>query len=130
MALIFDDPAMIEGLAELRAHAESAMTSTCVVRPVVGVEPDAIGQDVVTYGAVVYSGCCKVQDLSPSREVESGSATVTVVSREVHVPVGAGPFEAGMVVFVDGESSPSWRILAPHTKTWQTAQRLPVERVP
>lgn len=116
-------------LPELRAQAESLMVDTCVVKRPTGVTSGALGEDVTTYATpYVYDGPCKIQDrdLSP-REAESGSSTADVLRSELHVPVSAGPFLTGDVVFIDDEAT--WRVLAPHRKTWQTAQRLPVERV-
>lgn len=116
-------------LPELRAQAESMMVDTCVIKRPTGTASGSLGEDVTTYAdPAVYSGPCKVQDrdISPT-DAESGSRTADVLRSELHLPVSAGPFAAGDVVFMDDE--PVWRVLAPHVKTWQTAQRLPVERV-
>ena len=114
----------------LRAQAESLMVDTCTVKRGATVGSGPMGEDVTTYAETVYVGPCKVQDrdLSP-RDAESGSSTVDVLTAAVHFPVSAGPFRSGDIVFMDDEESPSWRILAGHDKTWQTARRCPVERV-
>lgn len=106
------------------------MVDSCVVKRDPTVTSGPLGEDVTVYGSTVYTGRCKVQDrdLSPGAQ-ESGSSTADVVRSELHVPVSAGPFAAGDVVFMGADTEPSWRVLAPHGKTWQTAQRLPVERV-
>lgn len=112
-----------------RRAAESLMVDTCTVRRPAGVTSGPLGEDVVAYeDGDVYTGPCKFQDrdLSP-RDAEVGSSTADILVKEMHVPVSAGPFKSGDVVFVGGVVA--WRVLAPHEKTWQTAQRLPVERV-
>lgn len=113
-----------------RRLAESMMVDTCTVKRGPSTTSDASGADVTVYAETVYSGKCKVQDrdLSP-RDAESGSSTADVLNVSIHVPVSAGPFEAGDVVFMGDDTVPSWRVLAGHEKTWQTARRLPVERV-
>lgn len=107
------------------------MTETCRVRRPTGTTSGPKGEDVQTYAAQdVYAGKCRVQDrdVSPAG-AESGSSTADVLKSQVHVPVSQGPFMSGDVVFMNGSTAPTWRILAPHVKTDQTAERLPVERV-
>lgn len=123
------DDVMAE-LPALQAAAESLMVESCTVKRGATVTPGPKGEDVVGYAETVYEGRCKVQDrdLSPQEE-ESGSSTVDVLKSTLHFPVSAGPFRSGDVVFMGSDEAPSWRILAGHDKTWQTARRCPVERV-
>jgi hypothetical protein len=116
-------------LPGLRAEAEALMVDTVQVRRPTGTAADDDGNVVTTYAATdVYAGPAKVQDpgLTAMSE-ESGSATATRAAYEVHVPVSAGPFLPGDVVFMAGVAR--FRVLMPHVKSWQTAQRLPVEVV-
>lgn len=117
-------------VARGRVAAESLMVDVCTVKRGATVGAGPVGEDVVTYAETVYVGPCKVQDrdLSP-RGAESGSSTADVLTSSVHVPVSAGPFLPGDVVFMGADVAPSWRVLAGHEKSWQTARRLPVERV-
>lgn len=127
--MLGDDLAAV--LPSLQAQAESMMVTPCRVRRILSVTPDPItGADVITYAEPdPYEGVCKVQDkdLVPSPEQIPG-ATIPTFRLEVHVPVGAGPFEVGDIVEVlDGETvTRSLRIAGLHRKSWQTAQRLPV----
>jgi hypothetical protein len=94
---------------------------------------DGDGREVparaVIYGPAVepHKGKCKVQanqltDMSP----EVGGATLTVQRYRVDIPVSAGPIEVGDLIETRGRQ---FRVTGLHDKTWQTAQRLPVEEV-
>lgn len=118
-------------IAKARAAAEAGMSETCTIKRDPTTVPDSTtGADVTVYTTTVYTGVCKVQDrdLSP-RSAESGSSTADVLAKQLHVPASAGPFAAGDVVFMGEDAEPSWRVLADHEKSWQSARRLPVERV-
>jgi hypothetical protein len=112
-------------LPELQEQAESLMVTACTVARPTGVTSDPeTGMDVET-SEPVFDGLCKVQSSdNQARAVETALGTVTVQQLEVHLPVRAGPFRKGDVVNVPGRR---FRVLAVPTKTWQTAQRLPVE---
>ena len=104
------------------------MTESCTIAYPTGTTAGPGGEDVSTYGDPVYSGKCKVQDrqLQPS-ESESASSTTDTLGKEVHIPASAPTIRHGAVVtMTDGRT---FRVLASHRKTWQTAQRLPVEVV-
>ena len=114
-------------LPALQAAAEAQMTESCTIAYPTGTEPDPLtGEDVTTYGDPVYSGKCKVQDREMyARESESASSTSDTLTKEVHIPASAPTITHGAVVTMsDGRI---FRVLSAHRKTWQTAQRLPVE---
>lgn len=105
------------------------MTESCSIAYPLDTQPDpATGEDVTTFGDPVYAGKCKVQDreLQPIEE-ESASSTTDTISKRVDIPVSAPTIAHGAVVTLsDGRV---FRVLAAHRKTYQTAQRLPVEVV-
>lgn len=130
-------------LPELQAQAESTMRTRCRVLRIVSVEPDPdTGQDVVTYAdPPVYEGDgnpgCKIQDrdlqVTPE-QIPGGS--VPVFRLEVQFPVAAGPFQVGDVVQTFAADDTAYatpvhvfRVSGLHRKTWQTAQRIPVEEL-
>lgn len=128
-------------IQHLQQQAESLMVTPCTItRPsTVSTEP-ATGADVEVLGAMVYDGSagspgCKLQTrLGQVRTVESGSGTVAVDGLEVHVPVGSGPYRIGDLVRIldqpQGSELRRFRVAGLHLKTWQTAQRLPVDENP
>lgn len=133
--MLGDDLAAV--LPELQAQAESAMVTPCQVRRVTGVTPDPeTGVDVTTY-ADVWSGMCKIQDRDLQVTPEAIPGAMVPISRwEVHVPVSAGPFQVGDVVQTFAADDTAYatpvhvfRVSGLHRKTWQTAQRLPVEEL-
>ena len=120
-------------LPELQAQAENLMRDVCTISRVTGTTEDGDGREIpdrtVIYGPAVepHKGKCKVQanqltDMSP----EVGGATVTVQRYRVDIPVSAGPIEVGDLIETRGRQ---FRVTGLHDKTWQTAQRLPVEEV-
>lgn len=118
-------------LPGLQAQAESTMRTPCIVQRPIGVDIDPeTGVDTSVY-ADVHDGLCKLQE----RDLQTGSAavpgaTVPVARLEVQFPVSVGPFDIDDVVRIldaDGVEIRSVRITGLHVKTWQTAQRLPVE---
>ena len=110
----------------LRAEAEALMVDACVIAYPTGTTAGPGGEDVTTYGDPVYEGRCKVQDRDlQAREAESASSTSDTLGKEIHLPVDAPTINHGAVVtMADGRT---FRVLAGDRKTWQTAQRLPVE---
>lgn len=132
--MIIDDIA--RALPELRAHAESMMTTTATVRRPTGVveaDPET-GADVIPEGALVYEGRCRVKaaQRAPSAQ-ESADATVAVDQDAIHFPVTAGPFQVGDVVTVTASVHQpllvgrTYRVTGLHEMELQTAQRVPVE---
>lgn len=125
-------------LVELQEQAESTMTTPCRIHRAGAVTADpGTGADVIVAGALVYDGSrgdpgCKIQTReNQPRDVESGQATVTEISLEVHVPVLSGPYRVGDVVLILDRPAGSvvvrsFRVEGTHVKTYQTAQRLPV----
>lgn len=113
----------------LRAQAESMMTDQCVIEILIRYDVDpTTGASVPVYGPTIYEGRCKVQDGARSpRESGEGDADRDAFPLRVDVPVGPPWIPEGAVVTMsDGRR---FRVLAPHRKTHQTAQRLPVEQV-
>ena len=113
----------------LRAQAESLMKDACVIKVPVRHDVDpTTGASVPVYGPPIYEGRCKVQDGARSpRESAEGDADRDAFPLRVDVPVGPPWIPEGAVVTMsDGRR---FRVLAPHQKTHQTAQRLPVEQV-
>ena len=105
------------------------MVDACTIAYPTGTEPDPLtGEDVTTYGDPVYAGPCKLQDADlQAGEGESASSTADTVKKRIDIPVDAPTINHGAVVtMADGRT---FRVLAGHRKTWQTAQRLPVEVV-
>lgn len=113
-----------EALRGLQREAESLMGESCtVVRPTGVTSNPQTGAPVVT-SQPVYAGRCKLQTSGlQARSVESGSSTAVIQQSEVHLPVGTGPYKVGDVVTVGARR---FRVQGVPTKTWQTAQRLPV----
>lgn len=113
-------------LPEMQAQAVSLMRDTCIISRVTGTTLDGDGREVPAR-ATIYSGRCKVQanqlvDTSP----EAGGASVTVQRYRVDIPVGTGPVKVGDLIVTRGRQ---FRVTGLHDKSWQTAQRLPVEEV-
>lgn len=111
-----------------RIEIPGTVETTDPVTGAVTREPAVLAEDVP----------CKQQD-NTLQALSSDSAESTVVSirEEVHLPVpgrlGSVPVPEGAVIVITGSE---WRpetvgrrvrVTAPHRKTFQTAQRLPVE---
>lgn len=123
--MLADDLAAV--LPELRRQAESRMRTRCVVRRPLGTTADpATGADVTGYFPV-WEGFCRVQTREGFTLAESVEASVTTQRYQLHVPVGAGPFDVGDEALVAGRA---FRIDGLHLKDEQTAQRLPVTEIP
>ena len=121
-------------LPQLQVEAESMMITACRVLHPTGVTVDPeTGLDTPTYADdPVYEGGCKIQERDLEVNPASIPGGVVPTSRwEVHVPVAAGPFTVGDVVqILDGSTVVrELRVSGLHRKSWQTAQRLPVEEV-
>lgn len=121
-------------LPELQAQAESMMRDRCHIKRITGVTPDPVtGADVETY-ADVYTGICKVQDSGglAVQDEELPGSTAILLRPQVHIPVDAGPVKVGDVVDIIDDADlvlRTFRVAGLHKKTWQTAQRLPVEEL-
>lgn len=118
-------------LPELRAHAESRMTRTCLVRAVTGVDVDPeTGADVPSYGPTLYEGPCRLRDRqygSTALDL-SGTAPATRSRLELHVPFGSPRIPVGAVVsFEDG--TPDYRVTDTADGDDVTARRYPLETV-
>lgn len=102
------------------------MSEPCIVQRVDGTH-EVAGRDVPLL-VDVWEGLARVQSNEVAEQApEVGGATVTVIRYELHVPVSAGPFRVGDVATVSGRK---FHVAGLHTKTLQTAQRLPVTEVP
>ena len=110
-----------------RAAAERLMVNRCTIYRIVnGV--DGEGLDTATEEQV-YAGRCKVQSVAAQEsDIVSAGAPLVVDRLRVDVPVGTGPFAVGDLVQVEGRSR-MLRVVGLLEKTFQTAQRLPVEEV-
>lgn len=122
-------------IARGQRAAERLMITPCRIDRIIGVIVDPeTGMDVPEYAdPPPYVGNCKVQDRDVQVSIEEiPGGTVPVQRLEVHVPATAGPFEVDDVVqILDGTTViRSLRVIGVHIKTFQTAQRLPVEVQP
>lgn len=122
-------------LAGQRA-AEQLMVDTCEIKRPTGytTDPDT-AQDVETYEPV-YSGKCKIQTkITRVQEAQAGEHTFTTQRSEIHLPMTAGPVKLNDVVTITASAiSPMsvgavYRIMGMQPKTFQTAQRIPIEEV-
>lgn len=116
-------------LPELRAHAESRMTTPCEARPVVGVSSNGSGDDVIEYGPAVYAGLCRLRNRGGAATADAQSADSTRVADRIewHIPHDAQEVQPGTVVFIEGV--PRFRVLEWADGDDVTARRYPVERV-
>ena len=119
-----------------REAAESLMLDTCIIdRPGEPVTDPDTGAVTPSY-TPVYEGKCKVQQtMAQASSPEAGGAVFNVQTSRVDLPVGAGPFETGDRVRVLAATlSPAlvgnvYRVREIFEKSWQTAQRIPVEEL-
>lgn len=118
-----------QALPELRAHAESRMSTPCVVRVPVEVMSDERGRDVTTYSQPVFEGLCRIRNRgnSTGREVESGDSTVAIHVFEWHVPHHVDSIPRGAVIFLEGV--PRYRVTQAADGDDETARRYPIEAV-
>lgn len=102
------------------------MVETCTIRRATVTTNGATGAAVRSY-TTVYSGPCEVSDDGPgANRVESAAAPATVGRRVVKVPGATAGVLPGDEVTV---GSRTFRVADLHVKTWQSAQRIPVEEV-
>jgi hypothetical protein len=131
---IADD--VIGVLPFLRAQAESLMLDTCTInRPGAAVTDPDTGV-VTNTNTLVYSGKCKVQSKNSATSTpEAGEAEFVVVSRQVHIPVGAAVVRNNDVVTVTASTlNPSgvgrkYRVEGFTPDTYDTAARIPVKEI-
>lgn len=113
-----------------QAAAERMMLEPITFKRPTGTGSDDRGAPITTYAAEpVYDGKCRIRQraAAPAEEI-GGAETLTTTRLEIHVPVSAGDvFLPGDVGFVGDQ--PMYRVLEGHDQTFQTAIRLPVERV-
>jgi hypothetical protein len=120
--MLADD--LATALPELRAAAESLMTSTVTIT-----RPGESTWDE----AMVYTGRCKVQTFQAfEAEPDAGGAQRVIQRYYLHVPVSAGVFLPGDRAEITASANPLlvgnvYVVAAPHEKDWQTAQRLLVD---
>lgn len=130
---------LAEVLPELRAEAESRMTSTCTITGPGG-EPvwdDDAGEYVTAPGGTLYDGKCRLRMGNPAPQNADAGETAWAVDRGVlslpidgtanvgdgaTVTITGNPHDPGMVGLV-------LTVLAPHFQTDSTARRLPVQVV-
>lgn len=110
-----------------RQAAERLMIDQCeIVRIVHTVDEDGLD---TTREEIVYQGRCKVQSVTVHEsDLVSAGVPLVVYRLRVDVPVCTGPFAVGDLVQVEGRSR-RLRVVGLLEKTFQTAQRLPVEEV-
>ena len=114
-------------LTRAQDRAERLMTDSCTITRITGVTTDPTTGAVSETTSTVYSGKCRVQSWQPFEQTpDVGSATPTVQRYQVHIPVGVAVRIGDQVTMADGRL---FRIAATHTKTYQTAQRLPVDEL-
>lgn len=127
---------MTEALAAGRALAESLMVDTCIIdRPGGAVTDPETGAVTPSY-TPVYIGRCKIQQtMAQASSPEAGGAVFNVQTSRVDLPVGVGPVETGDRVRLPvATSNPAlagntYRVRELFEKSWQTAQRIPVEEL-
>nr|WP_269437406.1 DUF6093 family protein [Arthrobacter sp. zg-Y20] len=125
-----------EDIFEARRDVEELMLDTCIIdRPGKPVTDPQTGVVSPSYTAV-YSGACKVQQtLAESVARTSAGAVFTIVDTRLDIPVNAGPVQTGdRARIVEARLNPAltnsvYRIVGPHKKSAQTAQRLRVEEL-
>lgn len=130
-----------EVLAELprmRAEAESLMLDTGTAkRPTGGTVYDPVTQTQAAATTDLFVSPCKIQARTLAAEVEEvGGRTATTVRLELHLPASTAPLTTGDLFAVTAVSSLStavvgrtYRVVAPHEKSWPTARRYDVEAV-
>lgn len=120
----------------LQAQAESLMLDSCIIdRPGEPVTDPETGAVTPSY-TPVYEGKCKVQlGASQAASPEAGGAVFNVQRSRLDLPIGVGPIETGdRVRITAARFNPAladnvYRVTELFEKTWQTAQRIPVEEL-
>jgi hypothetical protein len=119
-------------LAELRAEAESRMTSTCTVMRPGGTTTDADGYEVPEWAPVHTDLPCRLggadQGGSGTRTTSIGGAEVQLASRVLSVPADTtGLTDGDLVEMTGGENTGLvLRVLEVAFQDQATARRLPV----
>lgn len=117
-----------------RRQAEALMLDTCTVKPVTAVTTSPAAIVTPTYGAVVYTGRCKIQNQRafPSNP-DAGEHQFTTTPNELHLPITA-VVATGQLVTITAAVDPvnvgrKFRIRSTDRKSLQTALRCQVEEV-
>lgn len=108
--MLADDVAHV--LPELRAQAESLMTSTCTItaEPTEYVTDPDTGEVAETPGEVMYQGRCRIKPAAQwGRQAEAGGEQVLPTTYLISVPYAATGIERGAIVLVDTSPDP-WLI--------------------
>ena len=124
---------ILDGLPEMRAMAESRMTSTATIRRKTGrmVQDDVSGREVPEW-EVVYNGPFRLSGAtrgpSLSRTVTVGSVEITLGMRIGNLPFcTTGLRDADLIEVTDGDSVGTiWQIVDADPADQQTARRLPL----
>ncbi|RSN65421.1 hypothetical protein DMH01_03320 [Amycolatopsis sp. WAC 04182] len=119
-----------------RRRAEALMLDTCRIRAVTGTTTDPDGVVTPTYGPVVYTGKCKIQNWRsfPSNP-DAGEHQWTVTPTFLHLPVAtSGAVATGMFVEILTAVDPlnvgrQFRLRSSDRKSLMTAVRFQVEEV-
>lgn len=112
------------------------MVDTCIIdRPGEPATDPETGAVTPSY-TPVYIGRCKIQQtMAQASSPEAGGAVFNVQTSRVDLPVGVGPVETGDRVRLPvATSNPAlagntYRVRELFEKSWQTAQRIPVEEL-
>lgn len=119
-------------LPELRAHAESRMTSRASLRRLTGgTTVNAEGYEVPEWATVLTDTPCRLTartGAGQSRTVSTPGGDVQIASRELHVPVGTtGVRDGDLFEITAGENAGTvWQVVEADGSDQTTALRLPV----
>lgn len=119
--------------AGIRAFARSTMTSTALVREVVGETTDEFGRVVDVYEDR-FVGPCAIWPEDRSQEVEGGSSTFRVSRHKVTFPTGAN-IDVGYTLTITATPdnaellTKTWRIVDAPVNAWDVAQECVAESV-
>lgn len=113
-------------LYRAQVAADARMADTCVIRRDAMTTNPTTGAAVHSY-TTVYSGPCELQESgSQGSRGESAEAPVMVGRRIVKVPAATVGVNVGDEVTI---GTRTFRVADTHGKTWQSAQRIPVDEV-
>lgn len=124
-------------VARGRAAAEKLMVDTVTVDRWDGTYTfdDTTGEQVKNYGAPIYSGKGRVQQQrSVSDEDQGGGRLVTILVRELQLPVTVTGLQVDDRVTIDTSQDPDlvgreFRVASLFGKTHATARRVSIEEV-
>lgn len=129
---------LASALTELRAEAESRMTSTCTAT-LPGDEPvwDAeAGEYIADDATTIYSGPCRLRWSPAPQDADAGEAMWSADrSGTLSTPIGGAPLVDGaLVTITTNPNDPEMvglqlTVLGPHFQTDSTARRYPVQVV-